>query len=329
MEAAPACLPCADDEPSRPKKETPPAFFFSKGPNTYRVTSPLPVAARAKLVAALAAKGHSTGAVLLRGGMDATRNDTDHEVLFRQESYFAHLFGVAEPNCWGIIELPTGRATLLIPRLAPEYAVWMGKLLTPEQFRTRYHVDACSFTDELTPTLESAINTSAGPVHIMSGVNSDSDLNIAEVLPVHDSIPPGMIVDSTALYAIAAECRVLKSADEIDIMRYVAWVSSAAHASVMADTRPGMMEYQLEALFLFHCACTSRRAPSSSSHRLSLRACSCASGCSCWLLVCRLLSLSLARARRPRRLPACRLHVHLRVRPKRRRAALRPRRRAE
>ena len=236
---------------------------------------------------------------------------------------------MAEPNCWGIIELPTGRATLLIPRLAPEYAVWMGKLLT-EQFRTRYHVDACSFTDDLTPTLESAINTSAGPVHIMSGVNSDSDLNIAEVLPVHDSIPPGMIVDSTALYAIAAECRVLKSADEIDIMRYVAWVSSAAHASVMADTRPGMMEYQLEALFLFHCACTSPpRAigllPSPVAACVLVRV---------WMLMlaARLssaLSLSLLRARRPRRLPACRLHVHLRVRPKRRRAALRPRRRAE
>ena len=58
------CAPC---EP-KAAKPTPPAFFFSRGPGTYRVEEPLPVAARAKLVAALASKGHTTGAVLLRGG---------------------------------------------------------------------------------------------------------------------------------------------------------------------------------------------------------------------------------------------------------------------
>lgn len=246
---ATACVPCS------PEKPTPPAFFFSKGPGTYHVTSPLPVAARLKLVAALTAKGHATGAVLLRGGEEKTRNDTDIEILFRQESYFAHLFGVAEPDCWGLIELPSGRATLLVPRLAPAYAVWMGKLHPPETFRRRYHVDACCFTDEIKATVETALASSPGPVHVLDGINSDSNLNIADVLSTAEALPPAATVDRTALYTIAAECRVVKSADEIDLMRYVAWVSSAAHANVMADTRPGMMEYQLEALFVFHCAC--------------------------------------------------------------------------
>ena len=37
-------------------------------------------------------------------------------------------------------------------------------------------------------------------------------------------------------------------------MRYVSWVSSEAHVAVMRDAKPGMMEYQLEARFLFHIA---------------------------------------------------------------------------
>ena len=91
-----ACEPC---------DTTPPAFFFSKGKGTYVVKSALPVAARAKLVAALTTTGAS-GVVLLRGGLAEERNDTDHEVLFRQESYFQYLFGVSEAGCFGAVSLP-------------------------------------------------------------------------------------------------------------------------------------------------------------------------------------------------------------------------------
>ena len=50
------------------------------------------------------------------------RVDTDHEELFRQESYFAYLTGVVDPDCWATIELPSGRSTLFIPRLDAECA---------------------------------------------------------------------------------------------------------------------------------------------------------------------------------------------------------------
>ena len=245
-----ACVPCED---------TPPAFFFSKGKGTYVVQAPLPVAARAKLVAALAAEGHKSGVVLLRGGKSMERNDTDHEELFRQESYFAHLFGVAEPDCWGLIELGDreGRATLLIPRLDPSYAVWMGEIKSCAYFRRRYFVDACVYSDELGATLEDALAHSPGPVHVLSGTNSDSGSNLFDVLPVLPadfSLPANAKLDKASLYEIAAECRVIKSADEIDLMRYVSWVTSMAHASVMRDSHRCKFEYQLEALFLFECA---------------------------------------------------------------------------
>jgi Xaa-Pro dipeptidase len=39
--------------------------------------------------------------VLLQGGVATTRHDTDHDDLFRQESYFHWAFGVREPDCYG------------------------------------------------------------------------------------------------------------------------------------------------------------------------------------------------------------------------------------
>ncbi|KAE8637453.1 hypothetical protein CSA_004486 [Cucumis sativus] len=47
------------------------------------------------------------GIVLLQGGDERTRYDTDHLELFRQESYFAYLFGVIEPGFYGAIGIDT------------------------------------------------------------------------------------------------------------------------------------------------------------------------------------------------------------------------------
>lgn len=249
----PVCEPCgvaSDGDRDKPGAE---AFYFSRGPGTFRVPRGLPTAARAKLVAAMCAAGHADGVILLRGGAEVYRYDSDHEPVFRQESYFAHLFGVKEPDCWAMIELPSGRSTLFIPKLAPEYAIWMGEIKAPSWFEQHYGVDAVLFVNELQAAVGGAVG-SATPIYVLSGTNSDSGLDLATVLPITEGVPAGAIVDSRSLYTVAAECRVRKSTEEVEVMRYAAWVSSCAHASVMREARAGMLEYQLEALFLFHCA---------------------------------------------------------------------------
>ncbi|CAN0271609.1 unnamed protein product, partial [Ectocarpus fasciculatus] len=75
------------------------------------------------------------GVLLLRGGLAANRDETDHEPVFRQESTFHYLFGVREPDCLATIDLETGKATLFIPRLPAEYATWMGNILPPKHFQ--------------------------------------------------------------------------------------------------------------------------------------------------------------------------------------------------
>ena len=202
------CEPCASDAPGAA------AFYFSRGPGTFRVPRDLPKASRAKLVAALAAKGHGSGAVLLRGGAETMRYDSDHEPIFRQESYFAHLFGVKEADCWATIALPSGSATLYIPRLAPEYAIWMGEIKTPASFVQAYGVDEVRYVDELKEAVRAL--SASGPIHVLNGVNTDSGLNHAETLPTASGVPDGVGVEGGALYEIAAECRVVKSVEEVE-----------------------------------------------------------------------------------------------------------------
>jgi Xaa-Pro dipeptidase len=65
---------------------------------------------RARLVRRLREAGAPAGAVvLLQGGPSVTRHETDHEVLFRQESHFHWTFGVREPDFFGSVDVDTGR----------------------------------------------------------------------------------------------------------------------------------------------------------------------------------------------------------------------------
>ena len=77
---------------------------FHLGLGTFRVPMALHEANRVKL-AEMMPEG-SQGVALLQGGDQETRYDTDHEPVFRQESYFQYLFGVSEAGCFGAVSLP-------------------------------------------------------------------------------------------------------------------------------------------------------------------------------------------------------------------------------
>jgi len=95
---------------------------FERGPGTLKVSYELHVENRARLVREMREKGHTAGALALRGGDQAQRYSTDNEPLFRQESYFHWAFGVLEGGCFGTVDLASGKSTLLVIRFLEEYA---------------------------------------------------------------------------------------------------------------------------------------------------------------------------------------------------------------
>ena len=58
--------------------------------------------------------------------------------------------------------------------------------------------------------------------------------------PIH---PPQTIVD---VASIVHEMRVMKSAEELEIMQTAADIAAEAHVEAMKAARPGMQEYQIE-----------------------------------------------------------------------------------
>lgn len=91
--------------------------YFSMGGDTYKVPMSMHKANRDRICERMRKVG-AAGLVLLKGGASTLRYDTDHEPVFRQESYFNWCFGVKEPDFLGAIEIATGKAVLFMPRLA-------------------------------------------------------------------------------------------------------------------------------------------------------------------------------------------------------------------
>mmetsp|Transcript_880 Transcript_880/g.1900 ORF Transcript_880/g.1900 Transcript_880/m.1900 type:complete len:508 (-) Transcript_880:1149-2672(-) len=214
------------------------------------------------------AAGCTEGLVLMFGGESVTRDATDHEPVFRQESFFHWATGVREPDVAMTMELGGKRqnregeargeddhraplTTLWIPRLPESYSIWMGPITTPEEVRRAYAVDAVRFRDEME---EEVIHGRQDPLHVLGGKNSDSGKNVMNGMPLtwKNKLTPGRLV-SGLLFLVMSDLRVFKTDEEIEVMRYVSRISSDAHIHVMKSVRPGMMEYQLEALFRFFC----------------------------------------------------------------------------
>jgi len=240
--------------------------FFSMGLSTYKVPKKLFATNREKLRRKFAEANSESSAkekqsqqqqrviCYIEGGNADTRNDSDHEPIFRQESFFHYLFGVKEPDFKGCIDLSTGHTILFMPRLPQEYAIVMGKVKQPDEFCVEYDVDEVKYTDEVEEYLMQLCFTEGGDreevglkILLLQGTNSDSSKEYKP--PTFSNKKLAKYTDTAILFPILVECRVTKSSFELDLMRHCSEITSLAHVFTMKNTKPGMMEYQSESLF--------------------------------------------------------------------------------
>ncbi|EGZ07489.1 hypothetical protein PHYSODRAFT_340571 [Phytophthora sojae] len=193
------------------------------------------------------AKG-SAAAILLHGGVELDRYDTDIQYNFHQESFFQYLFGVREPGCAGLLDLATRRAVLFVPRLSDEWELWCGDRKPLAYFKAHYKVDEVYYVDELAAVLADKLK--AKKLFVLHGKNSDSGLETTTT-STFEGIDK-FEVDRQALHPVLVESRVIKTEKELELLRFVNKLSSRAHVNVMKSIRPGKMEFHAESDFLHY-----------------------------------------------------------------------------
>ncbi|CRL02622.1 CLUMA_CG015786, isoform A [Clunio marinus] len=225
------------------------------GSHTHSIPVSLFKTNRAKVVKGLREtkkiKNEDSTYIILKGGSEDEFGfyDTDTtQTNFRQESYFQYLFGVSEPNFFGAVRVSDGHAILFAPLLPPDYAVWMGPIKTLEEIKEKYEVEEVFYTNQMDRLLT---DKNSSLLLTLAGVNSDSG---KQYLPAYFEGMEKFAQDADILFSVIAECRVIKSAAEIEVLRYVAKISSDAHKKVMKMpfTKQKTFEYQAEAVFLAH-----------------------------------------------------------------------------
>jgi Xaa-Pro dipeptidase len=107
----------------------------------------------------------------------------------------------------------------------------MGPIKNRAEWQAHYHVDQVMYTDGLDEYFESLQSPEPILLLVLDGMNSDSDKRYdAPTLPASVSAKKALVVDTSTLFAHMAECRVIKSAAEQQVLRYVTEVTSYAHA---------------------------------------------------------------------------------------------------
>lgn len=223
---------------------------FQLSEKTFKVPVDLFTENRHRLVDALKSKVPANSVVLLQGGVEKNRYNTDAADLpFRQESYFFWTFGVNESEFYGAIDVRSGgKTTLFAPRLDPSYAIWDGKINNEQFFKEKYAVDEVVFNDKTTTIAEKLKELSAKHVYLLRAENTDSGDVLAEPKFAGSG---DFQLDTELLYKEMAELRVVKTEKEIGVMRYASKIASEAHRAAMKHMRPGLYEYQLEVIDRF------------------------------------------------------------------------------
>jgi Xaa-Pro aminopeptidase len=187
---------------------------------------------------------------IIPGAREATRsNDTQYR--FRQDSDFLYLTGFEEPEAIAVITpAREQKYTLFVRPRDPEREIWDGRRAGVEGAKGEYGADESWPIVEFDEKLQDILD-GAEKLYYRLGVNPDLDDTIIRQIarmralnrkPIH---PPQTIIDPAT---IVHEMRVLKSPEEIELMQRAADIAAEAHVEAMKAARPGMKEYEIEAL---------------------------------------------------------------------------------
>jgi len=187
---------------------------------------------------------------IIPAAREATRsNDTQYR--YRQDSDFLYLTGFEEPESIAVIAPSREQKyTLFVRPRDPEREIWDGKRAGVEGARAEFGAEEAFPIAEFDEKLQDILD-GASVLYYRLGVNPDLDDRIIRQIarmralnrkPIH---PPRTIVDPAT---IVHEMRVFKSAEEIELMQRAADIAAEAHIEAMKAVRPGMNEFEVEAL---------------------------------------------------------------------------------
>jgi Xaa-Pro aminopeptidase len=176
-------------------------------------------------------------------------NDVEHE--WRQDSDFHYLSGFDEPG--SVLVLRGGaepRFVLFVRPRDPERETWDGPRAGVDGAVADFGADAAYPLSELGDRLPELLGNLDSVFYRLGRERANDDIVLRALDGVRRLARKGIgcpraIVDPGS---VLHEARLLKSAEELERMQRAAAITEIGHLEVMARSKPGMFEYEAEAL---------------------------------------------------------------------------------
>ena len=200
--------------------------------------------------AALVSKIGDAVAVFPSAPLAMRSNDTGYP--YRQDSDLYYLTGFIEPHSV-LVLAPNHKETKSVVFVRPrnrDREVWEGRRLGVERAAQTLGVDAAYSIDELDERLPALLDTADNLYYALSGGDAFVRRMLEQVARARiarrradtaaiNLLDPGPLIH---------QMRVIKSPEEIAIMRRAVGISAAGHIAAMRHARPGMHEYEIQAI---------------------------------------------------------------------------------
>ena len=192
--------------------------------------------------------------ILMKGSYYDYENDSDTNYsLARYEANFTYLFGLEKMDVDAGIDLKTNEAFFILKEKDYMEKVIHGKL-EKEDSEKLFGISKIYREKEFIEYLK---NRNLQRILIHKGIDPGSGhlSNFYDNPEIIDFLKNEKIkIDEDTLYPILNNTRTIKSEEELECMREICKISSLGHIEAMKNCKPGLYEYQIDAIFYQKCS---------------------------------------------------------------------------
>ncbi len=176
------------------------------------------------------------GLIVLKADSETIRNN-DVAYLFRQSSDFLYLTGIEEPDFAILLDPRRRETTLFVPDVDEKQLVWRGYIPPPRDAARHFGIKRAALLSEL----PEAVRKSRRGYRRIYG-------NVTALRMLDRKSRTGLEARPGPLREALDELRAVKTAGEIRLLRFANDMSARGHVAAMKAARPGMHEFEVQAV---------------------------------------------------------------------------------
>lgn len=206
---------------------------------------------------------NNTVGVFFASQVRVRNNDVDYQ--YAQSKNFYYFTGLEEPNALLLLfKQPvtilgtTGTEFIFVQNRDPFREMWTGKILGAEGVKSKYKIENAFTNDKFTAstfdfnTVDSILSLYKWEDILSKYSNSDQLSRMAGIVDNIITTSGKKLADPRFTSSLIASLRGIKQPEEIKLLEKAAAMSCEGHNDVMRAVKPGMTEYQAQAIMEYH-----------------------------------------------------------------------------